>query len=138
MTVNVTNVVRKAPVTHKDLSLAYMLNGLSAVGQALKDHTDPVKVLNKTIENLSAGGQDVEELETLRDTFAASTSNGVRGRKAAKVGEVRPFSVQQITNDKGEAGDVFIRLPLSTLGVLKGAKVYASFTKDGIETSAKA
>lgn len=124
-----TNVdtARKAPVTHKDVTIAYFLEGIGKVGEMLAGHTNPVAVLDKCVEVLTAKGENTEELGLLRETFARGMEPGVRGRKPAKVGDKRLFSVQQITNAQGEKGDVFIRLPLSTLGVLKGQKVAARF-----------
>ncbi len=126
-----TNTARKAPVTHKDLTIAYVLSGMEAVGPMLADHTNPVAVLDKTLETLAHAGNDAADLRALRDVFAASSEPGQRGRKPVAVGEERKFKAQQITTDDGP-GEVFIRLPLSALGVQKGDKVLAKFEADGV------
>lgn len=125
---------RKLPVTHKDLTIAYMLEGLDAVGTMLASHTNPVACLETAIETLQANGKDVSELSMLRDTFANAKVPGKRGRSAARIGDNRQFSVQQVGVGE-EASDVFIRLPLSTLGVVKGQRVSCRFLEGEIIVS---
>jgi len=123
--------VRKVAVTHKDLTIAYMLEGISGIGALLANHTNPVAILEKTISVLEEKGQDTTDLENLKDQFADAHSPGVRGRKSAVVGESRNFTVQQIKNQKtNEMGEVFLHLPCGTLGGAKGSKILASF-EDG-------
>lgn len=117
---------RKQSVTHSALTIAYMLNGANALDPMLVGHTDPVKALDRVIETLEKNGKDPEDLRAKRAIFAASRSTGVKGRKPAKAGDLRPYSVQKV----GEDGDCFIRLPLGTLGVRKGDKVNVAF-EDG-------
>lgn len=123
------NTERKAPVTHKDVTITFMLEGIDAVGVMLANHTDAVAVLEKSMEALKSKNQDATELETLRDKFlAAKGEPGVRGRKPAKIGDKRAFSVQQVVDKQtNERGEVFIRLPLGTLGAQKGDKVAVRF-----------
>ena len=133
-TINSTNSARKAPVTHKDLTMAYLMagggqKGVDAISPLLANHTDAVGVLEKVIGSLTANKQPASELIDLRDEFAAALTPGVKGRKPVTVGQSRSYSVQQI----GDDGDVFIRLPLSTLGVRKHDKIMATFTADGVQ-----
>lgn len=121
---NITIVnARKKPVTHKDLTMAYMMNGISALDSALADHTDPVGVLGKVKATLEANGKDTEEIDEKIAFWTEKRQPGVKGRKPVGVGESRTYSVQQI----GEDGDEFVRLPVSLLGVGKGQKVSALF-----------
>ena len=124
---------RKAPVTHKDVKCAYLMSlDIGEVGQMLAGHTNPVKVLDRVIEDMANGRKDTEELEALREKFAdAKASTGQRGRKPVALGEARAFRVQQLTDANGDAGDVFIRLPLAALGVSKGQSVTAEYGTDG-------
>ena len=117
---------RKSPVTHKDLTILYLTQGADALDPMLVGHTDPVAVLDKVIASLGEMGQDTAALTEKRDIFASAVTVGVKGRKPAKIGEARSYRVQQL----GDDGDLFIRLPLSTLGVSKGDKVECSF-QDG-------
>ena len=124
---------RKAPVTHKDLSLAYLMEGIGKVGEMLKDHSQPVMCLEKSIAFISEKNpdQDVSELSNLRDIFAASQSTGVRGRKAAQIGETRVFKAQQVKTRDAEGNvklsDVFLRLNLSTFKANKGDAIRVTF-----------
>lgn len=119
-------------MTHKDLAILAMMQGVGALDSALAGHTNPVAVLDKVIETFKANGKDTVELEAKRDLFANARGNGVKGRKAPIIGEVRSYSVQRI----GDDGDLFIRLPLTTLsGVSKGAKVNVTFGDVGISVA---
>jgi hypothetical protein len=123
---------RKKPVTHKDLAILAMMQGVDALDAKLAGHTNPVAVLDKVIETFKANGKDTADLDAKRELFANARGNGVKGRKAPKVGEVRTYSVQQI----GEDGDRFIRLPLECLeGVQKGGKVAVTFGADAISVA---
>lgn len=117
---------RKSPVTHKDLALAYMTKGIEAVDRAIVGHTDPIGVLDKVIGNLSDldPDRDLSDLQDRREMFADRLTPGVKGRKPARIGDTRAYLAQEVN------GDVFMRLPLSTMGVEKGQKLNVSF-RDG-------
>jgi len=130
------STARKAPVTHKDLAMAYLMAGAGAKGVAaispmLANHTDPVAVLDKVIAGLETANQNVAELTTLRDEFADALTPGVKGRKPVAVGQTRAYSVQQIGD-----GDFFIRLPVGPLGVRKGDKVSVDFATGKVSVTA--
>ena len=123
------NTDRKSRVTSKDLVVTYLLSGIADVAHMLADHTSPVATLDKAISEIAErGAKDTSELEGLRDRFAAARGNGQRGRKAARPGETRDFSVQKV----GDDGDLFIRLPVSLLGVKKGNLVRVTFGADSL------
>jgi len=127
---------RKAPVTHKDLTMAYLMagggqKGVDAISPLLANHTNVVDVLDKVIQSLTINGQSATELQDLSDEFAAANTPGVKGRKPVTSGQTRNYSVQQI----GDDGDVFIRLPLSSLGLSKGERVSATFSANGVQVN---
>ena len=125
-------VARKKPVTHKDLTMLYMMNGANALDKFLVDHTDPVGVLNKVRETLSANSQDTGPIDEKIEFWTEKKQPGVKGRKPVAIGESRTYSVQQI----GDDGDEFVRLPVSLLGLSKGSKVSALFADGQIIVTA--
>ncbi len=128
---------RKSPVTHLKFTQVYLLNGVDAASALLVDHTDPVKLIETSIDSIHevSPDRDLADLTALRDVFAASVEPGQRGRKPAQVGETRNFKAQQV----GDDGDVFLRLNLSTLGAVKGQLISAKFMDGQIKvTIAKA
>jgi hypothetical protein len=73
--------------------------------------------------DLLAAQPDMQEgLAALRTDLYGDDAPGQRGRPAAKVGDVRAYKVQQV----GET-DPFIRLPVSLLGLAKGATASVTF-----------
>lgn len=122
---------RKNPVTHKDVTLMYMIQGINAVEDLLVNHSKPVDVLERVIENLNGSEKDTGDLTALKNLFAAAqASPGVRGRKPAQIGDSRVYTVQQVSD-----GECFIRLPLATLRLKKGDKVNVMFKDKEIVTS---
>lgn len=119
-------ITRKPRVTYTDVSMAYLLGGVSQVSNLLADHGDPVGTLDKAINAISTGdaSRDISDLQDLRDTFArAKASSDGRGRTQLQSGS-RVYKAQQV----GE-GELFIRLPVSLLVDGKGAGV--KVTVDG-------
>ncbi len=130
-TSTVSQSARKAPVTHKDLTIAFYLSGISEVARMVANHTNATEVLGKVSDQIRAKGQDSSEIDALRDTFADANVPGQRGRKPVAVGESRSFKVQQIEDKTtGEMGDTFLRLPVGPLNVPKGASILATY-EDG-------
>ena len=119
---------RKAPVTHKDLMITYLIEGPDALNPMLTDHTDPVGVLERMIGGLQSKNLDAGDLIILRDHFAEIRQVGSPGRKSPETGDTRVYTVQQ----PGEDGDLFVRIPLGTLDVKRGEKVLAEFGETGI------
>lgn len=106
--------------------MSYLMNGISALDGFLVDHTDPVGVLTKVKATLESNGKDTDEIDDAIELWTARKQPGQKGRKAVQIGESRSYSAQMI----GEDGDVFVRLPVSLLGAVKGNKVSAKF-EDG-------
>lgn len=124
---------RKAPVTHKDLMIAYLIEGIDGINPLLADHSDAVAVLDRMIGNLEGKGQNTDELSSLRAFYQEiADSPGSPGRKQVRIGDTREYTVQQVGNE----GDLFMRVPLGTLGSVRGEKVLAAF-EDGKITISK-
>jgi len=124
---------RKTRVTYTDVSMAYLLGGVTQVGNLLADHTDPVGTLDKAINAITAGDpqRDIEDLHDLRDTFASARGEGAgRGRSRLEQGSTRVYSAQQVKD-----GDLFIRLPVSLLVGNKGAGVRVMAVGEGDEAT---
>lgn len=117
---------RKARVTAQQVTMAYLLNGIGAVRAMLEGHSTPGATLDKCIEFLGENdsSRDTTDLQALRDSL--STGGGGRGARSLMETGTKEYSVQQI----GEEGDVFIRLPVSCLGVQKGSKVRVTLAAD--------
>jgi hypothetical protein len=124
-----STVARKSIVNAKDIIVALMCNGMTGVTSLFNDKGFTVATLDSAIDTLS-GTEHAASLTSFRAAnFAAS--NGVRGRKAAAIGDTRVYTVQEV-KDTG----VFIRLPVELLGLVKGADVSVSFEKGRIVVKA--
>jgi len=114
-------------VTSKDFQIAFLTSGMDGV-EKLDDspaaRSSRRAVLLRTIEDLRRGGQGVVALEEYVDSKYEAR---VRGRVVPTVGAERGYKVQQLRDDS-----VFLRLPLSTLAVKKGAIVNVSFEADRV------
>lgn len=127
---NTNNNARKASrVTAQDVVLCLTLDGIDAV-RALHDRDGiAVATFGKAVEMLNSKGRtdDGNVLADLCDELFPEQGTGERGRPAARTGETRAYSVQQV----GE-GACFIRLPVDLLGARKGSNVRVTFGADGI------
>jgi hypothetical protein len=120
MTTNTNNNARKVRVTGQSVAFLMLTEGLDAV----RDLHKSAGIAKPTFDNavdLLAGREEAASLADLRDELHPA-GTGERGRPAAKVGDSRTYSAQQV-ND----GAVFIRLPVDLLGVGKGGDVKVSF-----------
>jgi molybdopterin biosynthesis enzyme len=117
---------RKTRVTFHNITMAYLMGGVSSVKPLLADHSSPLATLDKTIEWISENdsSRDTSDLQALRDSLSASSGGG-RGAKPLSSLGAKDYSVQQV----GE-GDLFIRLPVSCLGVQKGERVRVTLAAD--------
>jgi hypothetical protein len=125
-----TNNARKVRVTGQSVAFLMLTDGLDAV----RDLHKSAGIAKPTFDNavdLLAGREEAASLADLRDELHPA-GTGERGRPAARVGESRTYSAQQV-ND----GAVFIRLPVDLLGVGKGGDVKVSFA-DGRITVTRA
>ena len=130
-TINATNDKRKTPVTHKDLALLALMQGVDALDPLLASHTNPVDVLGKVRATFEKNGKDTTALDEKIAMWTEIKTPGVKGRKPVKIGDVRTYKAQQI----GDDGDLFIRLPVNLLGVSKGADLAVSFADGMISVS---
>lgn len=120
---------RKQRVTAQDIVMSFLLEGSASVRALLVDHTDPTGVLTKAIQQIKAKSehQDVTDLKDMRTAFLKAKGTGNRGAKALEVGTSKIYSTQRV----GDAGDLFIRLPVSLLVSHKGAQVEVEACDNG-------
>jgi len=116
-----STVARKSVVNAKDIIVALMCNGIEGVTNLFNTKGFTVATLDSAIDTLS-GTEHGASLASFRDANFEK-SNGVRGRKAAAVGDVRRYSVQEV-KDTG----VFIKLPVELLGLVKGDDAEVTFS----------
>lgn len=121
--------------TYKDVFMAFMIGGVEAV-QNLEGAVS-ADTLWTAYDNLEPTGRDRSALKNyILETHGERQVSGTgRGRGAPQVGESRNYKIQALPqkDDTGAVtgeGEPFIRLPLSTLGLPKGAVVRAEF-EDG-------
>lgn len=114
---------RKAPVTHKDLMISYLIDGVDGINPLLADHSDAVSVLERMIWTLDQKKQDASELRSLQAFYESLQDVGSPGRRPVKVGDSREYTVQQ----SGDDGECFMRVPLGTLKVKRGDKILGTF-----------
>lgn len=117
-----SNTRNKSRVTANDVLVAFLTGHTDAVRELHKRSEIASKTMENAVEALTAKGIDAYSLASLADELFPETGSGERGRPAAKVGETRAYSVQQV-ND----GACFIRLPVDLLGALKGGEVKVTF-----------
>jgi hypothetical protein len=112
-------------ITSKDIEIAFLINTIDGVKELFKGNKTPgKKVINTAVEALASNGLEVDDLRVLGASLYPSSGKG-RGKTQPTVGEKRQYSVQKVKNSAP-----FIRLPLSTLNVERGALVTVQF-KDG-------
>jgi len=120
---------RKQRVTAQDIVMSFLLEGSNSVRAMLVDHTNPTDVLSKAVQQIKAKNehQDVQDLLDIRAAFMKMKGTGRKGAKALEVGSSKVYSTQRV----GEAGDLFIRLPVSLLVSHKGAQVEVEACDNG-------
>lgn len=119
---NANNTRKPTRVTANDVLVAFLTGGTDAVRDLHKRSEIASKTMANAVQALTDKGMDTAELASLADDLFPETGTGERGRPAARVGEVRAYSVQQV-ND----GACFIRLPVDLLGAAKGSDVRVTF-----------
>lgn len=134
MTTMNANDKRKTPVTHKDLALLALMQGVDALDPLLASHTNPVDVLGKVRATFEKNGKDCTALDEKIALWTEIKTPGVKGRKPVKIGDSRSYKAQQI----GDDGDLFIRLPVNLLGVSKGQDLRVTFDNGVISVSVAA
>lgn len=111
---------RKSRVTGQQVAFMMLTDGLKAVSKLHAESGIAKATFDNAVELLGSR-EEASKLADLRDQLHPAGS-GERGRPAVKIGDKRVYSVQQV-ND----GSCFIRLPVETLGALKGADVHVTF-----------
>jgi len=125
---------RKKPYTWRNAALDYLTGGIGLVETRLVEHSNAVALLENLINDLRKREQNVTELQALLQVFQMRKDGSVKaGRKPVSVGTTRDYSVQQVTNDIGDLGEPFLKIPVAMLGLVKGSKGRVSF-QDGVIT----
>lgn len=106
-------------VSHKDVSIAFLVGGVDGAVETLTGCSNPAKSLEKAIASLNEQGADTAQLA---DYAAEHFPVGTRGRTAPGVGETRTYKAQQLKDN-----DPFLRVPVAALGLKKGESAHLSF-----------
>lgn len=115
---------KRTLVSYKDIQIAYLMEGLDGVQQVWTDGNASKATIRRAVKLLQETSSNTAELERwVADNIGAIG----RGRTAPKPGETRSYKAQQIKN-----GGPFLRLPLDSLGVIKGKVVRVRFEEDRI------
>lgn len=117
-------------VSFKDVQLAYLMNGISAVQELVDSKTASKATVRRALKKLQETGRDVSSLERW---VAEHVGPIGRGRAAPGPGEIRSYKAQQISNS-----GPFLRLPLDPLGAKKGSTIRVHFENDRIVVSMNA
>lgn len=112
-------------LSYKDVQIAYLADGVSAVEKLLNDERTSRAAVRKALDALRQQGAAAATL----DDFVKSHlgQGGRRGRTAPLIGTDRTYRAQKL-----ETGSPFVRLPLEALGVKKGGLVTVRFERDRI------
>jgi hypothetical protein len=116
--------VRKVRITSQQVAFLALTEGVGAV-TALHNkpgHEIAAATFDGAVDLLASQPETQSALAAIRADLLGDDEPGARGRPAAKVGDARSYKVQQV-NDM----DPFIRLPVSLLGLAKGATATVTF-----------
>jgi hypothetical protein len=110
--------VRKVRITSQQVAFLALTEGVAAVTalHAKPGHEIAAATFDGACDLLASQPETQSALVALRADLFGDDEPGARGRPAAKVGDSRSYKVQQV-NDMVP----FIRLPVSLLGLAKGA-----------------
>ena len=130
MTNTNTAPARKVRITSQQVAFMALTEGTDAVAAL---HSKPgceiaPATLAAAVDLLAGQPETASALAGLAAELFGSDGPGERGRPAARVGETRPYKVQQVGD-----GDTFIRLPVALLRAGKGSSVTVTFG-DGVIT----
>ncbi len=115
---------KRTLVSYKDLMIAVFSGGVAAI-EALEGKYSKSS-LRRAIKELKAANNPV--VEDLENFFVSQGGTLGRGRGGPKIGDTRSYKVQQLK----KGGGPFLRLPMDSLGVDKGAAVKVAFDEDTI------
>lgn len=124
---DIVEVAHNNLVSHKDIQLAFLDEGLEGVRQRFAEGLVSAKVINRAAQELSnRNGVSENDLNALNafvnEITPAPAVPGRRGKQPPTIGETRTYKAQQVKN-----GGPFLRLNLETLGINKGEPVAVSF-----------
>ena len=126
---NTTTFVIPARVTYQTVALAFLTQGIDAARAQLdaQQCARPHDVALKACVQLANMGSEAHELEDLAREFAPANAGSGRGAMSLANAGSKVYKAQQVGD-----GDVWIRVPVSALGVDKGEKVEVTFRGDVI------
>ena len=115
---------KRVIVSFKDVQIAYLLKGMPGVKTLIKNKKNASMLLRKAVKELKDAGKETKILE---EYIELNFSKKSRGRTMPLVGQERVYRAQKL-----DMGGAFLRLPLSSLGTVKGGQVQVSFEQDRI------
>ena len=111
-------------LSYKDVEVAFFAHGVDAVKALIENKKVTVTMAQRAVDDLTKiAPNSVGPLKAFLEAFAPAKPTR-QGRDAPTVGTERDYSTQNL----GQGS--FMRLPLETLGALKGEKVTVRF-EDG-------
>jgi len=124
------NEKNASKITHKDVQIAFLLDGLPGVEKLDAAHPTAKRgyrraVLLKALDLLKQQGQTAAALEEYVSEHYAVPHG--RGRMRPAAGSERSYRAQQLGDNPA-----FLRLPLSSLNVKKGGELRVAFEADRI------
>lgn len=111
-------------VSYKDVQIAYMLNGISAVESLVAEKKVTKATVKRAYKNFLKAGRKEKPLE---EWIMDNIGTLGRGRAIPLKGEIRTYRAQQI-----RVGGPFARVPLASLDVYKGSVIQIAFEEDRI------
>lgn len=112
-------------LSYKDVQIAYLADGVSAVEKLLNEGKTSRAAVRKALDALRQQGAAAATLDDF--VKAQIGTGGRRGRTAPLIGTDRTYRAQKLNT-----GSPFVRLPLEALGVKKGGLVTVRFERDRI------
>jgi hypothetical protein len=108
-------------VTYQTVALAFIAQGLEAAKAQLSapQCAKPHDVATKACVQLASMGAPAPELEALARSLAPANAGNGRGACSLELAGTKVYKAQQV----GEDGDVWIRVPVSALGAIKGDRL---------------
>lgn len=115
------NVNTNKKVNYQTIALCFLTAGIDATRTLLNSEavSDPYNMALKAAAQIGAMGGDAGELNKLVSELKPENMGEGRGRTRLSVGDQRLYKAQKLKDD----GELFIRLPVSSLVANKGDKV---------------
>lgn len=120
-----------ARVTYQTVALAFLTQGIDAVKAQLNapQCARPYDVALKASVQLASMGSPAQELDALLRAMAPTNASNGRGAASLESAGSKVYKAQQV----GEDGDVWIRVPVSALGAIKGDRLLVTLSGQKIE-----